>query len=215
MSTIIKGSDMSNYVTVGMSVGVAKKENSDHMKARFVVFTCQDEEGGFSGSIKHIMFEDDLFPGAIDILKGYLLQDASGKPATDPKGGYPINMAALKASKDAEQFQRYLRIPGGMVMDYHLRKGECYANTIDGGTVTDKDNNPVKKSVIPVFVQVKFFMVGEDGKMVPNFANKMGLNERGDRLERTFYKNAVKKTVEAAPEETAPVVETKTEADPF
>ena len=190
MSNIVKGSDMSNYVTTGMSIGVAKKENRDGVKAKFVVFTVQDEEGGFAGSVRHIMFEEDLFPGAIELLAKYRMMN-NGQAVTDAKGGYPIDMKALKESEDAAQFGRYLRVPGGMVMDYPLKKGLCYANDVNGDRVKDGRGNDVTKSVIPVFVQVKFFMVDENGKMTPNYANKMGLNERGDRLENQFYRTPV------------------------
>jgi len=195
MSNIVKGSDMSNYVTTGMSVGVAKKANRDGITSKFVVFTVQDEDGGFAGSVRHIMFEEDLFPGAIQLLGKYKMLNDQGQPVQDAKGGYPINMKALKSSEDAEAFSRYLRVPGGMVMNYRLKKGSCYANDIDGNRVKDGRNQDVTKEVIPVFVQVKFFMVDEGGKMTPNYANKMGLEERGDRLERQFYREPVNAVV--------------------
>lgn len=190
MASIVKGSDMSNYNTVGMSLGVAKKANRDGIVAKFVVFTVQDEDGGFAGAVRHIMFEDDLFPGAVELLAKYRMMD-NGKPVQDAKGGYPIDMKALRNGEDANEFARYLRIPGGMVMNYQLKKGECYANNVNGERVKDGQNHDVTKTSIPVFVQVKFFTVGDDGKMIPNYAPKMGLEERGDRIERQFYREAV------------------------
>lgn len=212
MSNIVKGSDMSNYVTTGMSLGVAKKANRDGITAKFVVFTVQDEDGGFSGSVRHIMFEEDLFPGAIELLAKYRMLDNEGKPVVDAKGGYPINMEALENGEDAKRFGRYLRVPGGMVMDYRLKKGKCYANDVDGQRVKDGRNQDVVKEVIPVFVQVKFFMVDENGKMTPNYANKMGLEERGDRLERQFYREPVNAVV--VPQTGTPVNDTSAAPKP-
>lgn len=213
MASIVKGSDMSNYITVGMSLGVAKKANRDGITAKFVVFTVQDEDGGFAGAVRHIMFEDDLFPGAIDLLAKYRMMK-DGNPVVDAKGGYPIDMKALRNGEDVEQFNRYLRVPGGMVMDYNLKKGECYANNVNGERVKDGQNHDVTKTCIPVFVQVKFFTVNDEGKMIPNYAPKMGLEERGDRLERQFYREAVHK--QATIPVGAPANEgTKTESDPF
>ena len=194
MSTIVKGSDMSNYVTLGMSLGVSKKQNRDGVTSKFVVFTAQDEDGGFAAPIRHIMFEDQMFQGAVDILKKYRMKDSEGNEVKDAKGGYPIDLKALKESEDADRFKQYFRVPGGMIEYYTLKKGECYANDVDGNRIKDKQGKDVTKSVIPVFVQVKFYTVGANGEMIPHYANQMGLNEVGDRLERQFYREAVATT---------------------
>lgn len=190
MSTIVKGSDMSNYVTLGMSLGISKKVNRDNIKSKFVVFTAQDEDGGFAEPIRHIKFEDQLFPGATELLSKYRMMK-DGQPVVDAKGGYPIDLETLKASEDADRFKQYFRVPGGMIEYYHLKKGECYANDVDGNRIKDKQGHDVTKSVIPVFVQVKFYTVGANGEMIPHYANGMGLEENGDRLERQFYRDAV------------------------
>lgn len=201
MGTIVKGSDMSNYTTLGMSLGVSKKTNRDNIKSKFVVFTAQDEDGGFAEPIRHIKFEDQLFPGAVELLSKYRMMK-DGQPVVDAKGGYPIDLEALKASEDADRFKQYFRVPGGMVEYYHLKKGACYANNVDGERIKDKQGHDVVKEVIPVFVQVKFYLVDDKGKMVPNYANGMGLEENGDRLERQFYREAVA-TQSPAPGEAA------------
>ena len=190
MGTIVKGSDMSNYTTLGMSLGVSKKNNRDGVKSKFVVFTAQDDDGGFAEPIRHIKFEDQLFPGAIELLSKYRMMK-DGQPVVDAKGGYPIDLEALKASEDAPRFKQYFHVPGGMVEYYTLKKGACYANNVDGERIKDRQQHDVVKTVIPVFVQVKFYIVNDDGKMVPNYANGMGLEENGDRLERQFYREAV------------------------
>jgi hypothetical protein len=203
---------MSNYTTLGMSLGVSKKENRDKVKSKFVVFTAQDDDGGFAEPIKHIKFEDQLFPGAIELLSKYRMMK-DGQPVVDAKGGYPIDLEALKASEDANRFKQYFHVPGGMVEYYPLKKGACYANNVDGERIKDKQGKDVVKTVIPVFVQVKFYIVNDDGKMVPNYANGMGLEENGDRLERQFYREAVVQQQPApAPGEAAVKPES---ADPF
>lgn len=213
MSTIVKGSDMSNYVTLGMSLGVSKKQNRDGITSKFVVFTVQDEEGGFAKPSRHIMFEEALFPGAVDILKKYRMKDDNGNEVKDAKGGFPIDLKALKESEDADRFKGYFRIPGGMIEYYRLKKGECYANNVDGERIKDKQGKDVTKSVIPVFVQVKFYTVGANGEMVPHYANGMGLEEVGDRLERQFYREAV--ATAATPPANGAAGGTTAPADPF
>jgi hypothetical protein len=195
-----------------MSLGVSKKENRDKVLSKFVVFTVQDEDGGFAKPSRHIMFEEQLFPGAVDILKKYRMKDDGGKEVKDAKGGYPIDIKALKGSEDAERFKSYFRIPGGMIEYYHLKKGECYANDVDGNRIKDKQGHDVTKSVIPVFVQVKFYTVGANGEMIPHYANGMGLEEVGDRLERQFYREAVGTAATPAPGEAAATPAT---TDPF
>jgi hypothetical protein len=195
-----------------MSLCVSKKENRDKVLSKFVVFTVQDEDGGFAKPSRHIMFEEQMFPGAVDILKKYRMKDDRGNEIKDAKGGYPINLKALKESEDADLFKGYFRIPGGMVEYYHLKKGECYANDVDGNRIRDKQGNYVTKSVIPAFVQVKFYIVGANGEMIPHYANGMGLEEVGDRLERQFYREAVATAATPAPSEAATAPET---ADPF
>jgi hypothetical protein len=48
--------------------------------------------------------------------------------------------------------------------------------------------------------------------MIPHYANGMGLEEVGDRLERQFYREAVATAATPAPSEAATAPET---ADPF
>lgn len=198
---IIKGSDLSNFNTIGMSVAVSKKDNRQGQKSRFLVLTLQDEDGGYP--TKMTMFEEELAPGTLEILGKYVMKDDKNEVVKDSQGGAIIDFKALKASDDAKEglLKGLMHWPGGMFMDYKLKKGECYSNDRDGKRILDGWNQPVIRTTIPVFVQVKFVM---DGKFT--FTNRMSLEARGSRMENQLYHVAVnpanQKEVEVPAEET-------------
>ena len=196
MSEIIKGSDMSNFKTVGMTLCKAKNQNTDGVLSAFVVLLVKDTLKGCNKPVKHIMWEDDLFPGACHILAKYRMIDAqTGAPIQDTRGGFPIDMVALKKAmgegQEAEGFADIMEHPGGMIETYPFRKGLCYANDREGKRVKNKAGEDVVRSEIPVFVQVKFFTVNADGELKAHYAPGMDLNYRGARLEDQFYRIAV------------------------
>ena len=191
MSEMISGASLSTYKTIGMSVGQSKKDNRDGVKSKFVILTCKDKGSMIAKPSRIILFEEDLFPGAVDTLKNYAMTDKDGQKIKDARGGYPIDLKALRESTDFEDFEGLMLLEGGMVMDYKLKKGMCYANNVDGERTKDGRGNDVMKDTISVFVQVKYFMPTPQGGMQPVFYAGMGLEDRGSRMESQFYREAV------------------------
>lgn len=209
---MISGASLSTYKTLAMSIGQSKKNNRDGVKSKFVILTTKDQDSMIAKPSRIILFEEDLFTGAIDTLKNYAMTDNDGKKVTDARGGYPIDLKALRESEDFENFEGLMLLPGGMVMDYKLKKGMCYANNVDGERIKDGRNNDVMKDTISVFVQVKYFMPTPEGGMKPVFFAGMGLEERGSRMEAQFYRDAVQSHAQKADEAAGGE---DTTADPF
>lgn len=196
---ITTASDLSLWETIGIAIGVSQNENRNHVKSKFAVFTVQKLIKNHRGEMvragdptRVFKFEDVLFPGAITILSKYLLKDAEEKTVKDDRDRSVVDLKALEASEDKKQFAGWLSWPGGMIDDYTLQKGECYANDINGEPIKDRFENPVKRKSIKVFVQVDMFIPTSDGKSMRTiYMNGMGLQEQGERLERTFWRNPV------------------------
>jgi hypothetical protein len=201
MGNIITGAEISTYKTRAITVSVAKKENRNGVKARFIVLTAKDKGSMISKASRIPIFEDELGAEVFEILKKYMLLGADGKPVKDQSrrdsNGTVID---LKASDDAEDLEGLLTLEGGMVMQYDLG-GAYYANDINGEIVKDGRDQPVIKTSIPVFVQVKNMVPTENGGVAYNFYAGMGLEERGSRIKAQFYRTPVAKVV--APAEAA------------
>lgn len=197
MGNIITGAEISTYVTRAITVSVAKKVNRNGVKARFIVLTAKDKGSMISKASRIPIFEDELGAEVFEILKKYQLLDKDGKPVKDQSrkdsDGIVIDLKALKASEDADELEGLLVLEGGMVMQYDLG-GAYYANDINGNLVKDGRDNPVIKTTIPVFVQVKNMVPTENGGVAYNYYAGMGLEERGSRIKAQFYRTAVAST---------------------
>lgn len=213
MSEMISGASLSTYKTIAMTIGQSKKDNRNGVKSKFVILTIKDKGSMIAKASRFILFEEDLFEGAIDTLKNYAVTDKDGQKVKDARGGYPIDLKALKESDDYEDFEGLMLLEGGMVMDYKLKKGLCYANDVDGNRTKDGRGNDVVKDTVSVFVQVKYFMPTPQGGMQPVFYAGMGLEERGSRMESQFYREAVKQQPAAGTDVAAGGE--STEQDPF
>ena len=203
MGNIITGAEISVYKTRAITMGVAKKENRNGVKAKYLILTAKDAGSLIAKPSRIPLFEDELGAEVFETLKKYMLLDADGKPVKDTTrskegNGVIIDLKALKASEDAEELEGLLTLEGGMTMDYYMG-GDHYANDIDGNRVKDGRGNDVIKDTISVFVQVKNMVPGENGAVKYNFFNGMGLHERGQRIKAQFYREAVAK--QAAPTE--------------
>lgn len=195
MGSIIKGSDISTYETTAMTMAVAKKENRNGVKAKFLILNAKDEESGLASATHIPLFEEDLGDAVFAALSPYRLLDKDGKPVQDAKGGYPIDLGALTTAMETDKnldkmFSKLLVLGGGMMEDYDLG-GEYYANDIDGNRIKDGRGNDVIKSTISVFVQVKHYLPTQDGGLKPVYFAGWGLHERGSRLKAQFYRERV------------------------
>lgn len=199
MGTIIKGADISVYKTSGLTLCHAKKENRNGVKSKFLILQAKDAESGIAKPTRIPLFEEDLPAGIFEKLSPFRLQDKDGKPVQDNRGGYPVDMAALRAAMKSdedltEMVEPYLILPGGMIEDYDLG-GDYYANDVDGGRIKDGRNNDVIKRTISVFVQVKHYLPTADGGLKPVYFAGFGLNERGSRMKAQFYREPVQQVV--------------------
>lgn len=187
MAQIIMGSIIGTYETTAITLGVSKNDNRDGVKAKFVILTVKDDYSAGARPKRLIFFEGETISAEeITILKKYRAQQP------DAKGGYPINIQALKAvPEDWKAMEKWFSWPGGNVEEYKLRKGLCYGNDIDGKPTTMKDGTQVITDTINVFTQVKFFTPEPDGSLKPHYVSGLGLEEQGRRMEDRFYKNAV------------------------
>ena len=196
-NNMILGSEISNYRTIGIGLGVSKKENRDGVKSRFMVFTLKNARCMMSKKRTEIFFDDDL-PGLFDILNTFASQDP-----TRPESKI-VDMKAFRASEFAEEWKGMLEIEGGAVMPYKLRKGACYANDVDGNRTEDANHNPVVRDTINVFVIIDKMMPSEDGGMKTLYFDGFDPDSRGQRLEARFWRTAVSQNAAAPTVTTAP-----------
>lgn len=192
---IVKGSELSNMEAMSLSVGVSKNQNNDGLKSRFVVMGLKMylQEGSermyYGGQVRHVLFEDELPSMAMETLSKYKAVDAQGKQLLDQKGGFVIDLAALKNSEeDYKRCKPFLDLPGATMETYVLKKGPCYANGADGSQTFDKFKSPVVRESIDVLTQVIAYIDG-----VPRYAPGMSLEARGQRLESRFWRTPVNK----------------------
>ena len=200
MVNTIPGAQLSCYKTIAISLGQSKNPNNDGVKSNFIVLSVKNKKSLLSGTRRIVLFDEDI-PGAFEALKPFASQTA------DAQGGYLVNLAQMKADASVmAEWDDLLEFPGGMVVEYPLRKGLCYQNDIDGKPVKSKNTNqPIMKDRVNVFVQVDFATVDENGHMQYIYIDKFGLSEQGQRMEDRFYRNAVEQ-VTAHPVEDAVIV---------
>lgn len=179
MTSIIQGRDLSVYTTVGLTLGVSKKENRDGKKSRFVVISMKDSYSRLSKTRRTIIFEDE-WPGLIDTLGKYV-----DKSIVDThEGGEVVSLAMFQKSEDAKLFP-IMEWPGMMPQVMPLRKGMCYANDVNGNIVTDKTGARVTKDKITVMVQVKNIVEGQDH---PNYVDGWDPDTQLNNMESRFYR---------------------------
>jgi len=194
MEAIIKGRDLSCYEVTALALAESKNENIDGHLSKFIVFTAEDVEGGWGKPVKNVMFDDVLGEERLLVFEKYVMRDeTTQQPITDAHGGKVISLSALK--KDAEAMEvvgKKLIIPGGEPQTYILEKGECFANDKDGKPTLDKSQNPVKRTSVEIFCQVKYATIGADGQLEKHYASGMSPEAVGQRMESRFYKYSTK-----------------------
>lgn len=190
---IIEGQDISLFKTTDISIGKAKKPNNDGRIAEFAVLSVQQIKKFMGrdlaqGEKVRVTIFDDQLGSALEVFKKF-----ADTTKQDSHGGNIVNLPALMADDASlDQVFGYIYWPGGMVQEYRLRKGACYANDVDGNITKDKMGNPVVKETISVFCQVSHRMPADDGSGYKTVYTKgYGFEERGSELENRFYRNPV------------------------
>lgn len=179
MTSIIQGRDLSVYTTVGLTLGVSKRENRDGKKSRFVVISMKDSYSRLSKTRRTIIFEDE-WPGLIDTLGKYV----DNSIVDTHEGGQVVSLAMFQKSEDAKLFP-IMEWPGMMPQVMPLRKGMCYANDVNGNFVEDKTGTKVTKDKITVMVQVKNIVEGQDH---PNYVDGWDPDTQLNNMESRFYR---------------------------
>ena len=179
MTSIIQGRDLSVYTTVGLTLGVSKRENREGKKSRFVVISMKDSYSRLSKTRRTIIFEDE-WPGLIDTLGKYVDRSI----VDTHEGGEVVSLAMFQKSEDAKLFP-IMEWPGMMPQVMPLRKGMCYANDVNGNFVEDKTGAKVTKDKITVMVQVKNIVEGQDH---PNYVDGWDPDTQLNNMESRFYR---------------------------
>lgn len=187
---IIMGSELGSFKAVSLSIGQAKKQNSEGQLPRFIVVGLKNAKSMFGKKQNVIIFEDDLSPEIFEVLGKY------AQPSKDPRhqGSFDVSLIQFKQSSDylenKEDWDTLLFLPGGQFQDYKLAKGPCYANDVDGKRIKDKAGNYVIKDSIQVFVQVKYMKPTENGGFETVYEDPFSLSKQGQRMEQRFFSEA-------------------------
>lgn len=190
MNGIIMGSELGSFKAVSISIGQAKKPNSDGLLPKFLVVGLKNAKSMFGKKQNVIVFEDDLSPEIFEVLGKY------SKPSTDQRhiGALDVNLTQFKQSEDymndKEGWDTLLYLPGGQFQDYKLAKGPCYANDVNGNRIKDKAGNFVIKDSIQVFVQVKYMKPTDKGGFETTYEDPFSLSKQGQRMEQRFFTEA-------------------------
>lgn len=197
----IDGSELSNYKVTAIQIGQSKTEGINGKKSKYIVLFVKNKKSRLAPPRHLIIFEDEE-PELIDILMNYKKGE---KDSTTNR--YTIDLAAFKASDDADAMDGLLEFPGMQVIQYKLRKGLCYMNNVDGQRVVKKDGTEIKVDTISILVQVDY-IVEDNGKLETHYFDGYDPATQGQRMENAFYKVPVEIASTAA----QPSVSTEAEA---
>ena len=182
MDRIIFGTELSNYRTIGIALGVSKKQNNQGQLSKFAVSTVQDTYTGFATPKRTIMFEEDMGM-AYPILQKYV-----DPTIVDPRGGQIVSLTQLKANQDDYNMVKgLLEIPGMMAVSMPLRKGMCYANDVNGSPITDRIGNKVTRDHVEVMVIIRCIRPGDNGQSRTDYVSGWDPESQRDRIESRFY----------------------------
>lgn len=206
MNERILGKDLSTYKAIAISLGQSKNNNNDGVKSRFVALTLKDKFSIGAKKVSHVLFEDEIGTEAFEeLMQCRAIDPANNQPMLDAKKGYVVSTKLVKErseqrkkddvdNEDPMMLDTLLTWEGGMTQIYKFPTGMRYANNADGARTKDKGGNDVIKDQIEVFVQVKDVVIKEDGTRDYTYVSGMNPNARGERIMRTFFKEAVKPT---------------------
>lgn len=182
MDRIIQGTELSNYRTIGITLGTSKKANNQGLISKFAVFTVQDTYTGFAAPKRTIMFEEDMGM-AYPILQRYV-----DPTIVDPRGGQVVSLTQLQANNtDYQMVKGLLEIPGMMAVSMPLRKGMCYANDVNGNQIVDRVGNRVKRDHVEVMVIVRCIRPDDNGQSRTDYVSGWDPESQRDRIESRFY----------------------------
>ena len=180
----INGSDLSCYKTTAIQLGVAKKSNKQGKTPRFAVLFVRNKMASITCKTRRILLFEDEYPGLIDLLYKYK------SDTKDKNNRYTVKIQALKSSDDAAEVEDLWEFPGMKTEQYKLKKGLCYMNDVDGNRVKRDDGSFVMVDTITVLVQVQFILE-DNGKLRTTYVDGYDPDTQGQKMEHSFYKEAV------------------------
>jgi len=190
---VIKGEEISNYITTAISLGQSKKPNRQGQLSEFAVFTINDESAMGTKGRNIIVFNDEK-PEVIERLKNYCEEKI-----VNGEKRQMVNMNKLVTDLDAEPdlikkrdvLYSMLEFKGGMVTNYKLRKGLCYMNDVNGNPVKDRHGKTITRDSVTIFVWIKNMVPNEQGGFTTNYYDGYSPWEQGQRMEDRFFEKAV------------------------
>ena len=194
---IIKGEELSTYVTTGISIGQSKKPNRQGQLSEFAVFTINDADAIAARSRRIIIFNDEK-PEVIERLKAYcktVQVNGENRQIVDMNKLITDLEAEPELIKKRDQLYKMLEFKGGMVTQYKLRKGLCYMNDVNGNPVKDRHGNTIKRDSVTIFVWVKNMTPNEQGGYTTTYYDGYSPWEQGQRMEDRFFEKKVEGTM--------------------
>lgn len=196
MGRIYDGAEISNYMTIGISLGQSKRPNMEGKKSKYIVLTVKNRKAPASKGRRIPLFEEDV-PQAFECFSAF----ASKTPNDHEE--YPVNMQAFKADQSAmAEWGGLLNFAGGVIIRYPLSKGMCYQNDVDGNPVYIRGTQErVMTDCISVFGQIDFATENDKGGLDYNWIEGFDPYIRGARIERNLYRVPVETRYNTADDE--------------
>lgn len=190
---VIKGEQISNYITTAISLGVSKKPNRQGQLSEFAVFTINDEEAMGTKGRNIIIFNDEK-PEIIERLKPYckeVIVNNEKRNIVDMNKLVTDLEAEPELIKKRDVLYSMLEFKGGMVTQYKLRKGLCYMNDVNGNPVKDRHGKVITRDSVTIFVWIKNMVPNEEGGFTTNYYDGYTPWEQGQRMEDRFFEKPV------------------------
>lgn len=183
MGKVYQGFELSNYRTIGISLGQSKRPNMEGKKSKYIVLIVKNRKSIASRARRVTCFEEDV-PRAFECFSAF----ASKTP--NDQGEYPVDMQAFKADSSAmAEWGDLLEFPGGIIVKYPLSKGMCYQNDIDGNPVFIRGTQErVMTDCISVFGQIDYANENDKGGLDYHWIEGFDPYVNGARIERNLYR---------------------------
>ena len=190
MGKVYQGAELSNYRTIGISLGQSKRPNMEGKISKYVVLIVKNRKSLASKARRVTIFDEDI-PLAFECFSAF----ASKTP--NDHGEYPVDMQAFKADSSAmAEWGDLLDFPGGIIVKYPLSKGMCYQNDVDGNPVFIKGTQErVMTDCISVFGQIDYANENDKGGLDYHWIEGFDPYVNGARIERNLYRVPVMQQV--------------------
>lgn len=177
----IKGVDIYQMITIGITLGKSQKANISDENSHFAIFELKDPDFWQSGITKTTIFAADMSMGCWNAL--YECVDDKTKTITVNGKTMPELRVNLKKVAENPLISPYLVWRGATSAKVPLKKGLCYCNDVNGNIRTYKNGTPVTRDYVSVLCLVK--EIRPDGTYV--YAEHWSPEERAERIENTFF----------------------------